>query len=138
MAADNPYQPPVFADGGMQTTNSSEVDFPISPEDLKKAKAVIKEGDQFWVAILAMIFCSALGILLLGPWYFVRYLQWKSLAAKYPQLIASNSVRGSLPDKFLKAKLKLQICMGIGVVLLLLILLFALSLGVFMTIGVPA
>lgn len=119
MAADNPYQPPVFADGGMQA--SSEVDFPISPDDLKKAKAVIKEGDQFWVAILAMIFCSALGILLLGPWYFVRYLQWKSLAAKYPQLIASDSVRGSLPDKFLKAKLKLQICMGIGVVLLLLI-----------------
>jgi hypothetical protein len=122
MAADNPYQPPVFADGGMQA--SSEVDFPISPDDLKKAKAVIKEGDQFWVAILAMIFCSALGILLLGPWYFVRYLQWKSLAAKYPQLIASDSVRGSLPDKFLKAKLKLQICMGIGVVLLLLITAF--------------
>lgn len=136
MAADNPYQPPVFDEGGMRANASPEIDFPISPEDLKKAKAVIKEGDQFWVAILAMIFCSALGILLLGPWYFVRYLQWKSLAAKYPELTSSNSVRGSLPDKFLKAKLKLQICMGIGLVLLLLILIFA-SL-VFMTGSAPA
>lgn len=47
MAADNPYQPPVFDEGGMRANASPEIDFPISPEDLKKAKAVIKEGDQF-------------------------------------------------------------------------------------------
>lgn len=124
MAADNPYQPPVFADGGMQSTNLSEVDFRVSPEDLKKAEALINEGEQFWVAIVATIFNPLLGILLLGPRNFFLYLQWQTLAARYPVLTASDSVRGSLPDKFLKAKLKLQICMSIGVVLLLLILLF--------------
>ncbi|MFN7732030.1 MAG: hypothetical protein ACK5OB_09005 [Pirellula sp.] len=115
----NPYQPsnvPIPPPLGAAAWESA---LAMTPEDVKKARNVIREADQFWLAILLMFLCSLGAIFLLVPWYWVRFAQWNGLAKKYPQLLASNAPLGSLPDKFLKAKLKLQIALGAGVIVLI-------------------
>ena len=116
----NPYQPSnVPTPPPLVGASAWENTLAMTPEDVKKARNVIREADQFWLAILLMFVCSLGAIFLLVPWYWVRFAQWNGLAKKYPQLLASNVPIGSLPDKFLKAKLKLQIALGAGVIVLI-------------------
>jgi len=115
----NPYQPSNVPAPPPMGASAWENALAMTPEDVKKARNVIREADQFWVAILLMFVCSIGAIFLLVPWYWVRFAQWNGLANKYPQLLASNAPIGSLPDKFLKAKLKLQIALGAGVIVLI-------------------
>jgi RsiW-degrading membrane proteinase PrsW (M82 family) len=100
--------------------NSSDVpsEF-LSPQDAKKAENVIREANQFWLAILAAIFCNALGMLFIVPWYTARLIQWIRLAEKYPGLLVSNPPSYSLADRFQRSKWKLIVCIIAGVVLLL-------------------
>ncbi len=79
----------------------------MSPEDAKRLEAVIKDANQFWLAILLVFVCTCLGSIIIGPWYFVRFLQWQKLAEKYPGLLNVPVPLGSLADRFQRAKLKL-------------------------------
>jgi hypothetical protein len=107
---DNPYAP---------TNVTGYSDSPVTalgiPEpDLKKAEAVVKDADQFWLAIILCFICSALGIILIGPWYLIRILQWQSLSSQYPILMDTNAPPKTLPYRFQRAKTKLIIGIAFG------------------------
>ena len=103
----------------------------IDPASLKKIEAIIKDAGQFWLAILMCIVCSALGSVIIGPWYLVRLLQWNSMAQAHPMLLEQNVPRGSLAQRFQSAKIKLIIGMSFGAVIFLLaFLLVAVSIAI--------
>ena len=107
---DNPYAP---------SNVTGYADSPVTalgiPEpDLKKAEAVVKDADQFWLAIILCFICSALGIILIGPWYLIRILQWQSLSSRYPILMDTNAPPKTLPYRFQRAKTKLIIGIAFG------------------------
>ena len=89
------------------------------PEVITKAEVIIKDASQFWLAIVACIFCGTFGFLIIGPWFLFRLLQHRSLGKQHPSLIATNSVVGSLEQRFQKAKTGLLIGAGISVAMLL-------------------
>lgn len=89
------------------------------PEVIAKAEAIIKDASQFWLAIVVCLFCSAIGFLIIGPWFLFRLLQHNSLGRKHPNLIVPNSIAGSLEQRFQKAKTGLMIGVGVSVVTLL-------------------
>lgn len=91
----------------------------VDPRTVEKAEAIIKDAGQFWLAILMCIFCSALGSIIIGPWYLVRLLQWNSLATRQPMLLDPNVPRGSIAQRFQSAKTKLIIGICFGAVALL-------------------
>ena len=80
----------------------------------KKVDAIIKDAGQFWLAILMCIFCSGLGMVIIGPWYAVRLLQWNAMSNRFPQLMVPGPRRGSLQQKLQSAKTKLIIGMSVG------------------------
>jgi hypothetical protein len=84
------------------------------PAVIAKAETIIKDAGQFWLAIILCILCSALGALIIGPWYLVRLSQWNALAKSHPMLMAQNVPHGSLAQRFQAAKLKLMIGAGFG------------------------
>lgn len=103
----NPYSPP------MSNYGPPRQGF-VDPGTVQKAEAIIKDAGQFWLAILMCIFCSALGSIIIAPWYLVRLLQWNSLATRQPMLVDPNVPKGSLAQRFQAAKIKLilGICFG--------------------------
>ena len=105
----NPYSPP--------TTNvvaqEVESDFGLSPKDLKKAKAIIKDANQFWLAIILCVVCTMVAALIFPIWYTFRLWQWNSLAKKYPVLVAPQSAE-QLPTRFKSAQWKLIVGMIAG------------------------
>ena len=101
--------------------------FPLAQEeyaDQKKIEAIIKDAGQFWLAIILCVFCSGLGALIIGPWYFVRLLQWNSIARSQPLLLDPNVPRGSVAQRFQSAKIKLIIGIGFGALIFLLFVLY--------------
>ncbi len=99
----NPYAAP------QANTPAAPPQTNLDPVTQKKVEAIVKDAGQFWLAILMCIVCSALGSIIIGPWYLVRLLQWSSLAKSHPVLMTPDSPRGSLPQKFQSAKIKLII-----------------------------
>ena len=89
----------------------------LDPLVEERVEAVIKDADQFWIAILLCLLCFGFGFLLIGPWYIVRSLQWTSLAKNYPSLRDSSAVPGSLAKRFQKSRWKLLAGMIGGAVL---------------------
>ena len=89
----------------------------LPPHVIAKAEAIIKDAGQFWLAILMCIVCTALGSIIIGPWYFARLMQWNSLAREYPTLM-QRAYPGTLPHRFQGAKIKLIIGMCFGIVIL--------------------
>jgi hypothetical protein len=117
----NPYASPVTDSAAASSLN-------IDPASLKKIEAIIKDAGQFWLAILMCIVCSALGSIIIGPWYLVRFLQWNSMAKAQPMLLTRDVPRGSLAQRFQSAKIKLIIGMSFGALIFLLVaLLFIVS-----------
>lgn len=108
----NPYAAP----GADQPATQNELE---DPATLAKIEAIIKDASQFWLAILLCIFCSALGAVLIGPWYLVRLLQWNAIAQSYPQLLDPYAPPGSLPQRFQSARKRLFVGIGFGVVAVL-------------------
>jgi len=103
-----------------------------SPEIAEKAtmakiEAIIKDAGQFWLAILLCIFCSALGSLIIGPWYFVRLLQWNSIARAQPMLLEPTVPKGSIAQRFQTARIRLIIGIGFGVLMVILVLLYVVA-----------
>ena len=96
----------------------------LANPDQKKIEAVIKDANQFWLAILMCIFCSALGAVIIGPWYLVRLLQWNSIARAQPMLLDPNVPRGSLQQRFQSAKWKLIVGISFGAFIFLLTVLY--------------
>jgi hypothetical protein len=94
----------------------------LDPATLRKAEAIIKDAGQFWLAILMCIFCTGLGTMIIGPWYFVRLMQWNSIARLQPVMLNPSAPRGSLEQRFQSARVKLVIGMSFGVVVLLLVI----------------
>lgn len=118
----NPYTAP-------QTTPGASGHNPqdsILPEDLKKVEAVAKDAGQFWLAILMCIFCSALGSVLISPWYGIRLSQWYSLKGRYPQLLDPNAPPGSIQKQFQSAQWKLIVGICFGVFILFCVFCFVL------------
>lgn len=107
---DNPYAPTNLT----KYTNPPETELGIPEPDLKKAKAVVKDADQFGLAILLCFFCTALGLILIGPWYLIRILQWHSLSSKYPILMDASAPPKTLPYRFQRARTKLIIAIAFG------------------------
>jgi hypothetical protein len=96
---------------------------PINP-DQNKIEAVIKDANQFWLAILMCIFCSGLGAIIIGPWYFVRLMQWNSIARAQPILLDPQVPRGSIEQRFPSAKWKLIVGISFGAFIFLLTVLY--------------
>ena len=87
-----------------------------------RVEAIIKDAGQFWLAILMCIFCTGLGAIIIGPWYFVRLLQWHAIARAQPMLVDPHVPHGSLAQRFQAARTRLIIGMSFGGVVLLLLL----------------
>lgn len=121
----NPYAAPVTGDAtGPAIGAPSNID----PPSLKKIEAIIKDAGQFWLAIIMCIVCSALGSIIIGPWYLVRFLQWRTIAREQPMLLDPNVPRGSVAQRFQSAKIKLIIGMSFGALIFMLVgLLFIVS-----------
>ena len=111
----NPYAAP-RADFAAEITHKDNID----PASLNKIEAIIKDAGQFWLAIIICLVCSALGSIIIGPWYFVRLMQWRSMAQKLPMLLDQNAPHGSLAQRFQSAKIKLIIGISFGVAMLVL------------------
>lgn len=111
----NPYTSPNSFPGG---NFGAPPPGAFDPRAAEKAEAIIKDAGQFWLAILMCIFCSALGSIIIGPWYLIRLLQWNALATRQPMLLDPNVPRGSVAQRFQAAKIKLIIGMCFGVVAL--------------------
>jgi hypothetical protein len=94
----------------------------VDPALLKKIEVIIKDAGQFWLAIIICILCSALGSVIIGPWYFVRLMQWNSIAKSQPMLLDPNAPRGSVARRFQSAKIKLIIGISFGVLIFLLVI----------------
>ncbi len=97
----------------------------IDPVDQKKMDAVIKDANQFWLAILLCFLCSAIGAILIPFWYFVRLRQWTALSRKYP-LLMTESQPGSLAAKFQACQWKLIAGIVVGAVVMLMLITFIL------------
>lgn len=107
----NPYTPPLSNYGAARPGA-------VDPRTAEKIEAIIKDAGQFWLAILMCIFCSALGSIIIAPWYLVRLLQWNALATSQPMLLDPNVPRGSVAQRFQAAKIKLIIGICFGAVAL--------------------
>ncbi len=108
----NPYAAPTqVAAGGSEEYQS------IPAGDLKKIQAIIKDANQFWLAILLCFLCSAIGMVLIGPWYLVRLLQWSSMANAYPHLRNGQAPPGSLAQRFQSAQWKLIVGLAVGLLI---------------------
>ena len=110
----NPYASP-------ESASSTASGLSIDPASLKKIEAIIKDAGQFWLAILMCIVCSALGSIIIGPWYLVRFLQWNSMSHAQPMLLEPNAPRGSLAQRFQSAKIRLIVGMSFGALIFLLV-----------------
>ena len=113
----NPYAP---GTGAGITSISGEFD----PDVEKKIEAIIKDAGQFWVAIVLCFLCSGIGILVIGPWYLVRLVQWNSLNNQYPSLKDPHAPPGSLARRFQSSHWKLIAGIVAGVLLFLAFVLF--------------
>ena len=110
----NPYAP-------ISTPFATDMPVPMDNPTRAKLDAIIKDANQFWIAILLCIFCSGFGSLIIGIWYWVRLVQWNAMARTHPLLMAENSPPDSLAGKFQRAKVKLIVGLAIGAVMLLLL-----------------
>lgn len=108
----NPFAAP-------QTGMSSASGWSGDPQSSPKIEAVIKEANQFWIALLLCLFCSGIGSLIIGVWYIVRLFQWNGLARANPALLERGAPPGSLPFRFQTARTKLIIgvCAGFAILL---------------------
>jgi hypothetical protein len=119
--SENPYAAPTAESVPLDPFSGLQ----IPQNDRKKLNAVIKDANQFWLAILLCFVCSALGLVLIMPWYLVRLMQWRSLGRAYPILLQADPIVGSVPQKYQSARWKLMagLIFGLFMVLLLLLLL---------------
>lgn len=97
---------------------------PVDAATLSKIKAIIKDADQFWLAILLCVLCSGIGSLIIGIWYLVRLLQWNSMSKQQPLLMVANPERSSIAAKFQGAKTKLIIGLVFGMLMLFLVFVY--------------
>lgn len=111
--SDNPYMPPT-SDPGL---GSSPMPGSADPATMKKIEAVLKDAGQFWLAIVLCCICTGWGMLIIGPWYLVRLIQWSTLGREQPWLMDRNAPPGSLPRRFQAAKIKLIIGLVFGAVM---------------------
>ena len=116
--SENPYAAPTAESVPLDPFSGLQ----IPQYDIKKLNAVIKDANQFWLAILLCFLCSALGFVLIGPWYLVRLIQWQSLSKTYPILLQADPIVGSVPQKYQSARWKLILGLIFGSVMALLLL----------------
>ena len=116
----NPYQP--TAESPRSAAFAPEMPDIAAPE-LAKIEAVIKDAKQVLLAILLCFLCSGIGFIIIGPWYFVRLMQWRKLSRNHPALIATAAVPGSLQQRFQSAKKRLIIGLVVGGILFALVVL---------------
>ncbi len=110
----NPYAP-------TSSTFGTELPVPMDNATRAKLDAIIKDANQFWIAILLCIFCSGIGSLIIGIWYCVRLVQWNAMARTHPLLMAANSPPTSIAGTFQRAKVKLILGLVFGAVMLALL-----------------
>ena len=123
----NPYAAPTHMGETQQTDGM--VDLP--PADRKKIEAIIKDAGQFWLAILICILCSGIGALIVPIWYSVRLLQWSGFAKRYPQLVETNAIPGSLPARFRSSRWKLIVGLLFGCFIFAMLILYIAMLALF-------
>ncbi|MGI9471410.1 MAG: hypothetical protein ACR2NZ_07765, partial [Rubripirellula sp.] len=68
-------------------------------------------------------------LLIIGPWYLARLMQWKRLGNTYPELLQSPPAAGTVPQQFQSAKWKLMTGLIFGVSIVLLVMIALVSLG---------
>ena len=111
----NPYASPSTPAADLPTVDPNAGR--ISTQDARKIAAIIKDASQWWLAIILCLFCTAVGMIVVGPWYGFRLVSWHSFAKKYPFLLEANPLRGSTAYKFQSAKWKLLCGLIIGLFL---------------------
>jgi hypothetical protein len=112
----NPYSSPI-TDPAVDPRGGPQI--ALDAATLKKVEAIIKDAGQYWLAILICLVCSALGSIIIGPWYLARLLQWQQIARQQPQLLTPGAPRGTLEQRFQTAKRHLMIGIGFGGLVLL-------------------
>ncbi len=115
--SDNPTNPYAPIPIPLRTETPIQIDDPTHT----KIKAIIKDADQFWLAILLCLLCSGIGSIVIGVWYLVRLLQWNSMSQAQPLLMVANPTPGSIAAKFQGAKIKLIAGFAFGILMLLLV-----------------
>jgi hypothetical protein len=120
----NPYAPTPTALGTEQAV-------PMDEATRAKFNAIIKDANQFWIAILLCLLCSGIGSVIIGIWYLVRLLQWNSMGKAFPLLMIESPPPGSMAAKFQAAKVKLIVGLVVGIVMLFLVFIYIVGLVVF-------
>jgi hypothetical protein len=110
----NPYAP-------ISTPIGTDLPVPMDNNTRAKLDAIIKDANQFWIAILLCIICSGVGSLIIGIWYLVRLLQWNAMAKAHPLLLVENPPPGSIAANFQGSKAKLIVGMVFGALMIFLV-----------------
>lgn len=122
--AGNPYE--ASSTGPHSATGSTSG---LDADTAKRVNTVIKDADQFWIALVLCVLCTGIGSLIICPWYLVRLSQWSSLGKSHPQLLTA-APKGSLEDRFQRAKSKLVMGIVAGAILLFFVGIYVVSLSV--------
>lgn len=124
----DPQPPNPFAAPATTSTLRPEI-ASMDTRDRKKLDAVIKDANQFWIAILFCFLCSALGLIIIGPWYLVRLLQWNRLGNTYPELRQSAPQPGTIVQKYQSARWKLMAGLIVGATVVFLVVTWTIFVG---------
>lgn len=109
--ASNPYAAPAVVEA--QLVNGLQV-----PEkDKEKIAAIIKDANQFWLALILCLLCSIVGAMIVPIWYFSRFQQWNKMSSKYPALNNPDASPKSVTARFQAAHWKLITGMSVGLLL---------------------
>ncbi|TWU51851.1 hypothetical protein [Rubripirellula reticaptiva] len=111
----NPYAPSSGPSMALPTEGN------LNASELKKAEAIIKDARQFWLGILLCFLCSGFGMVIIGPWYLTRLLQWNKMSKQHPFLMNPEALPLSLPKRFQSSKWKLMAGLGFGLLMFLLL-----------------
>ena len=126
----DPQQPNPFAAPASASTFRPDLGLAsMDPSDRKKLDAVVKDANQFWIAILFCFLCSALGLVIIGPWYLVRLLQWNRLGNTYPELRQSTPTAGTIVQQYQSARWKLMTGLIFGATVVFLIVTAVIFIG---------
>lgn len=115
----NPYHQPTLQTAGAGFAVGAE-SLNLKPGDIKRIEAIISDARMVAVAILLCLVCSGCGVIIIGPWYFARLMQWNRWASECPGLVDGAAEFGSLPQRFQAARGRLIVGLVVGGIMLLL------------------
>jgi hypothetical protein len=122
----NPYAAPSMEAAPVRRGLGSATVLDLTPTGARRAKAVVQDADNVYLAILLATCICGIAWLFMFPWFGFRLLQWYQLNSQFEELRHPNafSPHAEFTSRFPDAKLKLWIgtIVGGGFFLLLIVL----------------